>query len=128
MGAFLSGPVALSVVLKRLDLRTTGVGTGPGAGRPDDPAGRGHVGGDLRHVLPRPAAQTEPPIDEVRAVLDEVRRDGDAALRRFAERFDGVVLDDLRVPEAEVRGALDAIPSDLRDALEAAHDNIAAYH
>ena len=102
-------PLPLSVVLRRLDLRGTGAD-------------------DLRRRLPRPVAQTEPPIDEVRTVLAEVRADGDAALRRFAERFDGVVLDDLRVPEAEVRAALEAIPADLREALEAAHDNIASYH
>lgn len=61
-------------------------------------------------------------------MLREVRDHGDAALRRFAERFDGVRLDDLRVPEAEVAAALDQIPGDLREALEVAHDNIAAYH
>lgn len=96
-------------MLRRLDLRGTGTG-------------------DLRRRLPRPAAQTEPPIDEVRAVLAEVRDHGDAALRDFAERFDGVRLDDLRVPDAEVAAALDRIPADLRDALVVAHDNIAAYH
>jgi histidinol dehydrogenase len=99
----------LPVVLRRLDLRGTGTD-------------------DLRRRLPRPAVQSEPPVDEVRAVLAEVRAHGDAALRTFAERFDGVQLDDLRVPEAEVAAALDALPGDLRDALEAAHDNIAAYH
>jgi histidinol dehydrogenase len=99
----------LPVVLHRLDLRGTGVA-------------------DLRRRLPRPAAQTEPPVDEVRALLAEVRDRGDEALRDFARRFDGVVLDDLRVPAAEVVAALDEIPGELRDALEAAHDNIAAYH
>lgn len=99
-------------MLRRLDLRETGLGDVR----------------DLRRRLPRPTAQTEPPIEQVRAVLDEVRADGDAALRRFAERFDGVVLDDLRVPPAEVAAALDEIPADLREALEAAHGNIAAYH
>jgi histidinol dehydrogenase len=99
----------LRVVLRRLDLRGTGTD-------------------DLRRRLPRPAAQTEPPIDEVRALLAEVREHGDEALRAFAARFDGVQLDDLRVPPAEVAAALDAIPADLREALEVAHDNIAAYH
>jgi histidinol dehydrogenase len=104
------GPrVALPVVLHRLDLRGTGVD-------------------DLRRRLPRPAAQTEPPVDEVRALLAEVREHGDRAVRGFAERFDGVVVDDLRVPPAEVAAALAEIPADLREALEAAHDNIAAYH
>jgi len=96
-------------VLRRLDLRGTG-------------------SDDLRRRLPRPAAQTEPPIDEVRAVLDQVREHGDQALRTFAERFDGVRLADLRVPATEVAAALDQIPADLREALETAHDNIAAYH
>ena len=96
-------------MLRRLDLRGTGTD-------------------DLRRRLPRPAAQTEPPIDEVRALLAEVREHGDDALRAFAVRFDGVELDDLRVPPADVAAALDEIPRDLRDALEAAHENIAAYH
>ena len=96
-------------MLRRLDLRGTGTD-------------------DLRRRLPRPAAQTEPPIDEVRALLAEVREHGDDALRSFAARFDGVELDELRVPPGEVTAALDEIPRDLREALEAAHDNIAAYH
>jgi histidinol dehydrogenase len=96
-------------VLHRLDLR--------GSGRDD-----------LRRRLPRPAAQTEPPVDEVRAVLAEVRDHGDRALRDCARRFDGVELDGLRVPQARLGEALDRIPADLRAALEVAHDNIAAYH
>jgi histidinol dehydrogenase len=109
MGPVTRPPVALPVVLRRLDLRGTGTD-------------------DLRRRLPRPPAQTEPPSDEVRALLAEVREHGDAALRTFAERFDGVSLDDLRVPPAEVAAALDRLPADLREALEAAHENIAAYH
>nr|MBO2501531.1 histidinol dehydrogenase [Thermoanaerobacterales bacterium] len=96
-------------VLRRLDLRGTGTA-------------------DLRRRLPRPAAQTEPPVEEVRAVLAEVRERGDAALRDFAARYDGVELDDLRVSPDEVARALEEIPADLRAALEVAHANIAAYH
>jgi histidinol dehydrogenase len=99
----------LRVVLRRLDLRGTG-------------------SDDLRRRLPRPPAQVEPPVDEVRAVLAEVRERGDAALRDFTLRFDGVAVDDLQVPPDEVRAALDAIPADLREALETAHANIVAYH
>jgi histidinol dehydrogenase len=107
---------SVAAVLRRLDLRTTPAVPGPTSLR------------ELRHRLPRPSSQTEPPAEQVRAVLAEVRADGDAALRRFAERFDGAWLDDLRVPPGEVAAALDAVPSELRAALEAAHANIAAYH
>jgi histidinol dehydrogenase len=44
---------------------------------------RGSVPEDLLRRLPRPPAQTEPPIEQVRAVVDEVRRDGDRALQRY---------------------------------------------
>jgi histidinol dehydrogenase len=99
-------------VLRRLDLRGT-----------DTADARA-----LRRRLPRPEAHVEPPVEQVRAVLDEVRTDGDAALRRFTERFDGARVDALRVPPDEVAAAVDAIPADLRAALEAAHANVWAYH
>lgn len=86
------------------------------------------VAGDLRGRLPRPQAQVEPPIEEVRALLADVRMRGDAALREMTERYDGAVIDDLRVPPADVQAALAAIPSELRAALEVAHTNITAYH
>jgi len=95
-------------VLKRLDLRG--------------------VSGDLRGRLPRPAAQVEPPIEEVRALLAAVRERGDEALRELTARFDEAEIDELRVPPAEVAAALDAIDPALRAALEVAHRNITAYH
>jgi histidinol dehydrogenase len=95
-------------VLRRLDLR--------GAGE------------DLRGRLPRPKAQVEPPIEEVRAILADVRERGDVALRELTERFDGARIDVLRVPDERVKAALEEIPADLRAALEVAHTNIRAYH
>jgi histidinol dehydrogenase len=84
--------------------------------------------GDLVARLPRPQVAKEPPIAEVQALLADVAARGDAALREATERFDGVVLDELRVPPEEVAAALDEIPADLRAALEVAHRNIEAYH
>ncbi len=84
--------------------------------------------GDLAARLPRPPAATEPPITEVQAILAEVRAHGDAALRRFSERFDGVAIDELGVPRAALEAALAAIEPPLRDALVHAHDSILVYH
>jgi histidinol dehydrogenase len=72
--------------------------------------------------------QVEPPIDEVRALLAEVRERGDEALRELTARFDGAEVDGLRVPPQDVASALDAIPAELRKALEVALANITAYH
>ena len=75
------------------------------------------VRGDLAGVLPRPQVAGDEPVAAVRAIIDEVRAGGDAALRACTERFDGVVLDDLRVPAEECEAALAAIPTRLRAAL-----------
>lgn len=95
--------------LARLDLR--GVPTAALAGR-----------------LPRPSEGHDFPSDVVAAIVAEVRAAGDAALRSLTERLDGVVPDSLRVPREEVLAALDAVPAELRAALELAYSRIRAYH
>ena len=67
---------------------------------------------------------------DVTAILKRVRAEGDAALADYTQRFDGHDLDSSgwAVTAAETRAALDAIPTDLRDALELAAARITAYH
>ena len=84
--------------------------------------------GDLRARLPRPTIADDPPVDAVREILADVKRRGDVALRELTERFDGVLLDDLRVPREELRAARDGVPAPLRDALERAAEGIADFH
>lgn len=84
--------------------------------------------GDWRARLPRPSAATNLPVAAVQAILGEVRAGGDEAVRALTEKFDGVRLESLRVPQAEVTAALESIPPLLREALEAARANVLAYH
>ena len=86
------------------------------------------VAGDWRAKLPRPQAAGNLPVAAVQAILAEVRAGGDDAVRSLTERFDGVDLDSLAVPAAEVEAALGSIPPLLREALEAARASILAYH
>jgi histidinol dehydrogenase len=53
---------------------------------------------------------------------------GDAAVREYTSRFDGVELDALVVADAELAAAMERIEPDVRAALELAADRIAAYH
>ena len=85
--------------------------------------------GDLRSLLPAPRIiDDEAAAVAVREILAHVRSGGDAALRALTEQFDNVRIDDVRVPDEELKTALDEIPASLREALEVAHDNIVAYH
>jgi histidinol dehydrogenase len=62
---------------------------------------------------------------QVRRIVQDVKRNGDRALRRYAERWDGLPpRDSLRVPEHEMQAALEASPRELSSALEEAAGNI----
>jgi histidinol dehydrogenase len=82
-----------------------------------------------RAALARPeAARRATLAEEVASIIAEVRADGDAALLRFAERFDGVRLSSLRVPPAEFDAAEATLTEEQRQALRIAIDNVRAFH
>ena len=85
-------------------------------------------GVDVADRLPAPSAPGEDVAEAVGAIIDEVRRDGDEALRRCSIRFDKVALDQIRLDPAEATRALGAISTELRAALEQAWERIVAYH
>jgi histidinol dehydrogenase len=60
----------------------------------------------------------------VRDIVNRVRRDGDRALSRFAERFDGTT-EPLEVSKAEMRDYASLVAPDVRRALRTAARNIA---
>ncbi len=78
--------------------------------------------------LPRPDLGAEGPVADVRKILLEVKSRGDAAVREFSERFDGVQLDQIRVDDDEIRSAPSRIPKALLGALTEARDSIDAFY
>jgi histidinol dehydrogenase len=62
---------------------------------------------------------------EVRRIVNDVRRNGDLALRRYATRWDGLDKGEaVRVPEADLVEAWKRTPPELRDAITQAAGNI----
>lgn len=71
------------------------------------------------------ATSLTPLEPRVRAIIKDVRRNGDRALRRYAERWDGLARNNsLQISEAEMVAALQALPSDGRKSLRQAAQNI----
>jgi len=64
----------------------------------------------------------------VAELMEDVRRDGDAALRRQALEIDGVSTCAIAVPAWELERALDGLDADLRRALTRAAENIRTVH
>lgn len=89
---------------------------------------RGKTGEELVVDLPRPDPGGEGPTDAVRAIIAEVRADGDAAIRRLTNAFDGVDIADSRVGRDELDAALSSIPAELAAALSEAADAVRTFH
>ncbi|MBR3796226.1 MAG: histidinol dehydrogenase [Clostridia bacterium] len=66
--------------------------------------------------------------DTVRAIIDDVAKNGDEALKAYALRFDGAALESLQVPQDEIDAALASIAPGLRAAMELAAENIRTFH
>jgi histidinol dehydrogenase len=73
-------------------------------------------------------AQPEQVAEQVREILAQVKTGGDAALRRFSERFDGVSPETFRVPEDALDRAVAYLDPSLKDVWIQASENIEAFH
>lgn len=80
-------------------------------------------------LLARPALADDVALrTRVSEVLDTVRNQGDAALREFTERFDGVRLDNFRVGNRELAAAEKATSREAVEAIDAAISNVRRFH
>ncbi len=86
-------------------------------------------GTDPAHAeLPTFADLTDGPLEAVRAIIDDVRTRGDAALLDLTEKFDGVRLPAIAVPPERVHEALAEVAADVRAALRVAAERIRTFH
>ena len=76
----------------------------------------------------RPNLDVTTLFDTARAVMNEVREQGDAAVKAYEEKFDKVQLSSLQVTEAETREAEALVSEELKDAIRAAKGNIERFH
>ncbi|TDA27348.1 MAG: histidinol dehydrogenase [Archaeoglobi archaeon] len=67
-------------------------------------------------------------IEKVRPIVEDVKKNGDKAVIKYEELFDGVKLKRLRVRKTEIERAYDMIEDELIDALEIAKENIERFH
>lgn len=81
-----------------------------------------------KEILQRPAIETDALFGTVSKVLDDVRLNGDEALRRYELEFDHVSLEKLNVEDGEFYEAVNYIPEDLKKAIDVAYSNIHKFH
>lgn len=67
---------------------------------------------------------------QVKSILDDVQKNGDAALIAYTNRFDGVSLDEssIEVTKEEIAQSYKAVLPKLLSVMQKAHENILAFH
>ena len=73
---------------------------------------------DYRAAVPRADFDIEAAVPAVHAICEEVRTRGLDAIREFGEKFDGVVVEDIRVAPEALKTALEQLDPDIRAGLE----------
>lgn len=83
---------------------------------------------ELTQALCRPTRDAAQLNEIVSGVLDDVRTNGDEAVKRYEEKFDHVQLASLAVTDAEIDEAANLVNPELRAAIEMAHYTIERFH
>lgn len=83
---------------------------------------------DLGEVIKRSEQDVNNVIGTVSDILQDVKKNGDAGLNKYTEKFDKVKITELQVSDAEIREAYDNLDSDLLEALKRAAANIKKFH
>lgn len=79
-------------------------------------------------IVKRPHMDVSKLNATVSSVLNDVKANGDGAVKKYEEKFDHVNLSSLLVSEEEKAEAHRAVSKDLYDSLVLAHSNIAKFH
>ena len=79
-------------------------------------------------ILERPTKTVDDIEKTVNQIFEEVQKNGDKAVQKYTELFDGISLDNNIVSEAEITEAVNLVSEDLKAAIQLAKENITNFH
>ena len=79
-------------------------------------------------ILERPAFDSKSLENIVTPILLDVKLNGDAAIKKYAAKFDGIELTELKVSEEEIMAAVALVDKELKVAIDLAKNNITKFH
>ncbi len=79
-------------------------------------------------LLKRPSFDSSSLETTVGNILNDIKKNGDFAVKKYAEAFDKVMLDDLKVSEKEINEAVTLLDDELKNAIQQAKENIERFH
>ncbi|GAA4808386.1 histidinol dehydrogenase [Litoribaculum gwangyangense] len=83
---------------------------------------------EWQEVLKRPTQTVDDIESLVIQIFNEVKIDGDSAIKKYTLKFDGISLESNLVTEKEINDAVSKVPVKLQNAIKKAKKNIEAFH
>jgi histidinol dehydrogenase len=66
--------------------------------------------------------------ETVKAVFNDIQKNGSKAVKKYTSYFDGVSIENCAVTSSEIENAVAQIPTELKNAIQIAADNISKFH
>ena len=79
-------------------------------------------------ILKRPTQTINDIEVTVKEIFKEVQKKGDIAVAKYTSLFDGTIIKNIEVSEAEIKEAIETIPEALKGAIQLAKSNIYKFH
>ena len=79
--------------------------------------------------LKRPVIESiEEQESVITEIFNEVKSNGDQAIKRYTKMYDGVEIDNLLMSDKEITSAFDRVPNTLIQSIENAIENVKTFH
>ncbi len=83
---------------------------------------------EWKALLQRPYVNNSAVLRSVTEILNEVKQNGDEAVRAFTKKFDGIALENFEVTKEEIEIGAGHLPDELKNAIHRAAHNIETFH
>ena len=79
-------------------------------------------------LLKRPTQDYANLESNVKAIFEDIKANGDAAIKKYTKIFDGLEIEDFKVEDSLISNAEAKVSKDLKNAIDVAYDNIYKFH
>ena len=79
-------------------------------------------------IINRGKVEIESVLEKVRKIVEDVKNNGDKALKYYTKKFDGIEIDEFTVGKDEIEKAINNVDYKVIEALEKAYENIRYFH
>lgn len=83
---------------------------------------------EWNELAKRKTVATDDLNETVRTIFNDIKKNGSKAVEKYTHYFDGVTIVNIEVNSSEIEKAVAVIPSDLKEAIQTAAENITKFH